>query len=170
MPDFQGIALIISSTTALLAVGSPFGLRWWEERDRRKREKRDQIEERLFFALENYQDQAAGVTAFFNEYRDQLQSPQGNLPRDWYKRADAAPGFRSSLLRLRALRDLYGIDDHGFCNAVQAYVLDYVPPATGDLNRYADALAERAQELQKNSAEVEEKAVAFLRNIEQHFV
>lgn len=74
MADWQGIALVISSTTALLAVGAPFALRVWEERDRRKLEKKKQIEEHLFFVLDNYSKQWSGFFAWQNRASASLRS------------------------------------------------------------------------------------------------
>jgi hypothetical protein len=170
--DWQGLALTISTTTALLAVGAPFALRWWEERDRQRREKKAQIEQHLFFVLENY---ALQWVKFYNWQSRYANADRNNDPLPEYDQNEIiVEGFQSHLVHLRMLKQLYRLDDAGFC----AQVEKYLQRTTNPVPRYA-TMDERVQAVtdfgdlvtdQRNSVHaIEAASVAFLRNIAERF-
>lgn len=125
--DYQGIALVISSTTALVALGVPVLQRFLDNRDRRRRAKKEQIEDHLFFILDNYRDQLWGVDKFLQNIISR-ERPELTAPDDFMR--FSMHEFSTRFVKLRALAAVNCIDDGGFCAAVKAYSRHAVPPLT----------------------------------------
>lgn len=121
--DYQGIALVISSTTALLAIAAPFALRWWEERGRQGRAKKKKLEQHLFFVLDNYAGRRTAIERLAREEYAKLRADDLAGLKTFRERMKEAsvPGYDAHLTALRMNCKLYGVDDGGFFDAIERH-------------------------------------------------
>ena len=174
MWDAQGVALVIASTTSLMALGVPFVQRLLEDRDRRREAKKDQLEGLLFFVLNNYAAQRAALDkhmfdTFVWQVTNDLTSWKAIAER---KESKFVEGFNAQFVNLRMRKNLYSIDDDRFCDCVDEYMVRAAPVPTapeGDPEKFgrdSQAISEYRTEAYH---QIEAKSVTFLRNIERRF-
>ena len=167
----EGIALIISTGTNLLALGVPALKARWESRRSRRQVRKDEIERLLFFVLCNYHEQAAGIYDR-NTRRVEAAWQCETLPFADEGRRNV-DGFQPSLVRLKALAAMHAIHDAGFCAAIDTYLTLLPPPpqrADGEVQKGADWGAhDRAEQAEGTECRDPSETVQFLSAIETKF-